>query len=70
MSLIAPSAFLLGLLLPLIVLLYLLKLKLYEQLIEQRIEQPVSSTYLWQRMVRDVEANSTWQGLHSSGVLR
>lgn len=61
MSFLAPSAFLLGLLLPLIVLLYLLKLK--------RIEQPVSSTYLWQRMVRDVEANSPWQRLRRNLLL-
>ena len=61
MSFLAPGAFLLGLLLPLIVLLYLLKLK--------RIEQPVSSTYLWQRMVRDVEANSPWQRLRRNLLL-
>lgn len=61
MSFLAPSAFFLSLLLPLIVLLYLLKLK--------RIEQPVSSTYLWQRMVRDVEANSPWQRLRRNLLL-
>lgn len=42
-------------------LLYLLKLK--------RIEQPVSSTYLWQRMVRDIEANSPWQRLRRNLLL-
>jgi Ca-activated chloride channel homolog len=55
MSFLAPGAFLLGLLLPVIVALYLLKLR--------RIEREVPSTYLWRRMVRDVEANAPWQRL-------
>ncbi len=61
MSFLAPSAFFLGLLLPLIVLMYLLKLR--------RLEQPVSSTYLWQRMVRDVQANAPWQRLRNNLLL-
>lgn len=55
MSLLAPAALALAVLLPLIVLLYLLKLR--------RTERPVSSTYLWRQMVRDVEANAPWQRL-------
>jgi hypothetical protein len=50
-----PAAFFLAALLPIIVLLYLLKLR--------RTERPVSSTYLWRQMVRDVEANAPWQRL-------
>lgn len=55
MNFLAPAAFALGLLLPVIVALYLLKLR--------RIERTVSSTYLWRKMVRDVEANAPWQKL-------
>lgn len=55
MNFLAPGAFFLGTLLPVIVALYLLKLR--------RIEQNVSSIYLWRRMVRDVEANAPWQRL-------
>ncbi len=55
MNFLAPGAFFLGLLLPVIVALYLLKLR--------RVEREVSSTYLWRRMVRDVEANAPWQRL-------
>lgn len=55
MNFLAPGAFLLGLLLPVIVALYLLKLR--------RVERPVPSNYLWRRMVRDVEANAPWQKL-------
>ena len=55
MNFLAPGAFFLGLLLPAIVALYLLKLR--------RIEREVPSTYLWRRMVRDVEANAPWQKL-------
>jgi Ca-activated chloride channel homolog len=53
MNFLAPGAFFLGLLLPVIVALYLLKLR--------RVEREVPSTYLWRRMVRDVEANAPWQ---------
>ena len=55
MNFLAPGAFFLGLLLPVIVALYLLKLK--------RTEREVPSTYLWRKMVRDVEANAPWQRL-------
>ncbi len=55
MNFLAPGAFLLGLLLPVIIALYLLKLK--------RVEREVPSTYLWRKMVRDVEANAPWQRL-------
>ena len=55
MNFLAPGAFFLGLLLPVIVAFYLLKLK--------RIEHEVPSTFLWRKMVRDVEANAPWQRL-------
>ena len=55
MNFLAPGAFFLGLLLPVIVAFYLLKLR--------RIEQNIPSIYLWRRMVRDVEANAPWQKL-------
>ena len=55
MNFLAPAAFFLGLTLPIIIALYLLKLR--------RTDQRVSSTYLWRRMVRDVEANAPWQRL-------
>ena len=55
MNFIAPGAFFLGLLLPVIVTFYLLKLR--------RVEREVPSTFLWRRMVRDVEANAPWQRL-------
>ncbi len=58
MSFLAPAAFFLGLLLPVIVALYLLKLR--------RAEREVSSVYLWRKMVRDVEANAPWQRLRPS----
>ena len=58
MNLLTPTALTLSLLLPLIVLMYLLKLR--------RQEQDVSSTYLWQRLVRDVEANAPWQRLRAN----
>lgn len=61
MNFLAPGAFFLGLLLPVIVALYLLKLR--------RTEREVSSTYLWRRMVRDVEANAPWQKLRANLLL-
>ena len=61
MSLLAPLG-LIGLLaLPVIVALWMLKLR--------RPEREVSSTFLWQHLVRDVEANSPWQRLRRSLLL-
>jgi Ca-activated chloride channel family protein len=61
MSFLAPAAFFFALLLPVIIVMYLLKLR--------RSEQIVSSVYLWQRMVRDVEANAPWQRLRRNLLL-
>jgi hypothetical protein len=62
MSLLAPLALLAAAVVgPLIVAMYLLKLR--------REERTVSSTFLWQRMVRDVEANAPWQKLRRSLLL-
>lgn len=61
MNFLAPGAFFLGLLLPVIVALYLLKLR--------RVERMVPSNYLWRRMVRDVEANAPWQKLRANLLL-
>lgn len=62
MSLLTPlaliSAAIIG---PIIVAMYLLKLR--------REERTVSSTFLWQRMVRDVEANAPWQKLRRNLLL-
>jgi Ca-activated chloride channel homolog len=61
MGFLAPLA-LLGLLaVPLIIAFYMLRLR--------RPQQPVSSTYLWQQLVRDVEANAPWQRLRRSLLL-
>ena len=54
-------AFWLLLLLPVLVLLYLLKLR--------REERLISSTYLWQKMVQDMEANTPWQKLRRNLLL-
>ncbi len=62
MSFLTPLAFLSLLVVgPLIVAMYLLKLR--------REERRVSSTFLWQRMVRDVEANAPWQRLRRNWLL-
>lgn len=61
MSFLAPLAFALLALIPVIIALYLLKLR--------REERTVSSTFLWQRMVRDVEANAPWQKLRRNILL-
>jgi hypothetical protein len=62
MSLLSPLALIGGLILaPIIVAMYLLKLR--------REDRPVSSTFLWQRMVRDVEANAPWQKLRRNILL-
>jgi Ca-activated chloride channel homolog len=58
---IAPLA-LVGLLaLPIIVAFYMLRLR--------RRDVPVGSTFLWQQLVRDVEANAPWQRLRFSWLL-
>ncbi len=62
MSLLTPLALLSILAIgPLIVAMYLLKLR--------REERRVSSTFLWRRMVRDVEANAPWQRLRRNWLL-
>lgn len=62
MSLLAPLAlFGAAILGPLIIAMYLLQLR--------REERTVSSTFLWQRMVRDVEANAPWQRLRRNWLL-
>jgi hypothetical protein len=61
MSLVAPLG-LIGLVaLPVILALWMLKLR--------RLERDVSSTFLWQHLVRDVEADSPWQRLRRSVLL-
>jgi Ca-activated chloride channel homolog len=61
MNFLAPAAFILAVLLPIIIAMYLLKLR--------RTEQVVSSVYLWKRMVRDLEANAPWQRLRRNPLL-
>ena len=61
MSFLAPAAFGLAALIPIIVAMYLLKLR--------RTEQVVSSVYLWRRMTRDLEANAPWQRLRRNLLL-
>ena len=61
MSFLAPVAFGLLALVPVLIALYLLRLR--------RSEQVVSSTYLWRRMVRDLEANAPWQRLRRNLLL-
>ena len=62
MSFLAPLALISALVIgPIIVAMYILKLR--------REEHTVSSTFLWQRMVRDVEANAPWQKLRRNLLL-
>jgi hypothetical protein len=61
MSFLSPSALILAILLPIIVAMYLLKLR--------RTEKVISSTYLWRRLIRDVEANAPWQRLRRNLLL-
>ncbi len=61
MSFLTPLALLVGLLAIPIVLLYMLRLR--------RRETSVSSTYLWQQIVRDREANTPWQKLRRNLLL-
>ncbi|HUR16928.1 MAG TPA: BatA and WFA domain-containing protein [Candidatus Limnocylindrales bacterium] len=61
MGFLAPLA-LIGLIsVPIIVAFYMLRLR--------RPERAVSSTFLWQQLVRDVEANAPWQKLRRSLLL-
>lgn len=61
MSFLTPFALLAGLLAIPIILLYMLRLR--------RREVVVSSTYLWERLMRDSEANTPWQRLRRSLLL-
>lgn len=61
MNFLNPLSFLLSILLPIIIVMYLLRLR--------RPQQVVSSTFLWQRLVRDVEANAPWQKLQRNIIL-
>ncbi|HLF27545.1 MAG TPA: BatA and WFA domain-containing protein [Anaerolineae bacterium] len=61
MSLLAPVALLLGALAIPILILYMLKLR--------RREAPVSSTLLWQMLLRDRQANAPWQRLKRNLLL-
>lgn len=61
MTLLAPLALVLLALIPPIVALYLLKLR--------RQDYEISSIYLWQRFVRDLEANAPWQRLRRNLLL-
>src|SRR6266550_4321559 len=61
MSFLAPIALTLGLLAVPIIVLYMLKLR--------RREVEVSSTLLWQLLLRDREANAPWQRLRRNLLL-
>ncbi|HLU10946.1 MAG TPA: BatA domain-containing protein, partial [Oceanobacillus sp.] len=61
MSFLAPLAFLGALLAIPIILLYMLRLR--------RREVVVSSTFLWQQILRDREANTPWQRLRRNLLL-
>ncbi|MFN8375698.1 MAG: BatA and WFA domain-containing protein [Anaerolineae bacterium] len=61
MSFLAPLAFIGALLAVPIILLYMLRLR--------RREVVVSSTYLWQQILRDSEANTPWQKLKRNLLL-
>jgi len=60
-SFLAPLAFLAGLLAVPVILLYMLRLR--------RREVVVSSTFLWQQILRDREANTPWQRLRRNLLL-
>lgn len=61
MSLLTPVALVLSALALPILMFYMLRLR--------RIEVPISSTFLWQQLVRDREANAPWQRLRFSWLL-
>lgn len=58
MTFYAPLAFLFLLIIPLIILLYLLK--------QRHQDYTVSSLYLWQEVLKDIEANAPWQKLRKN----
>lgn len=60
-ALLTPLALALGALAIPILMLYMLRLR--------REEMPISSTFLWQKLVRDREANAPWQRLRLSWLL-
>ena len=61
MSFLTPLAFLGGLLAIPIILLYMLRLR--------RREVTISSTFLWQQLLQDREANTPWQRLRRNLLL-
>lgn len=61
MTLLAPLGLALGLLIPILIFFYLLRAR--------RHEFDVSSTYLWQHLLRDLAAHEPWQRLHWSVLL-
>ncbi|MDQ1619099.1 MAG: hypothetical protein QOE19_1668, partial [Actinomycetota bacterium] len=61
MTLLAPLGLALGLLIPVLIFFYLLRAR--------RHEFDVSSTYLWQHLLRDLAAHEPWQRLHWSVLL-
>ncbi|MDD2585500.1 MAG: VWA domain-containing protein [Syntrophomonadaceae bacterium] len=61
MSFLNPAAGWFAFIIPLIILLYLLKPK-YQ-------EQTISSTFLWEQLIKDIEANRPWQRLKKNLLL-
>jgi len=61
MNLLAPSALLLGLVAVPIVAMYILKMR--------RPQRVVPSTFLWQPVLHDIQANSPWQKLRANLLL-
>jgi len=61
MSFISPAALGLSIILPIIIAMYFLKLR--------RMERTVSSIYLWEQIIRDLEANTPWQRLRNNLLL-
>ncbi|HEX3243833.1 MAG TPA: BatA domain-containing protein, partial [Chloroflexota bacterium] len=61
MTLLAPLGLALGLLIPVLIFFYLLRAR--------RHEFDVSSTLLWQHLLRDLAAHEPWQRLHVSVLL-